>query len=139
MGDTVGAMSVSEPDGFHSNFAPLLCCFATDFVTPSDGDELERLEQNRPEQYAAFIVEPLVQGAGGMNFYEPSYLQLLKSFCERHGIVLIFDEVFTGFWTLGKVVCISTGFNRSRYFMCFQRHYGRFLAHGGHAGYGGNF
>ena len=118
-GDTVGAMSVSAPDGFHKNFAPLL--FPTDFVTPGDRDELGALEQNNPKQYAAFIVEPLVQGAGGMNFYDPSYLKLLKSFCRRHGIILIFDEVFTGFGRLEQlfafeqasvtpdILCVSKG------------------------------
>ena len=118
-GDTVGAMSVSEPAGFHKNFAHLL--FPTDFVSPGDRDALGELEQNRPEQYAAFIVEPMVQGAGGMNFYEASYLKLLKSFCRRHGILLIFDEVFTGFGRLEQlfafqqasvipdVLCVSKG------------------------------
>ena len=118
-GDTVGAMSVSGPDGFHKNFARLL--FSADFVSPGDRDELGALEQSRPEQYAAFIVEPLVQGAGGMNFYEPSYLQLVKSFCRRHGILLIFDEVFTGFGRLEQlfafqqasvipdILCVSKG------------------------------
>ena len=118
-GDTVGAMSVSEPDGFHKNFAHLL--FPTDFVPPGDRDALGELEQNHPEQYAAFIVEPIVQGAGGMNFYESSYLQLLKSFCYRHGILLIFDEVFTGFGRLEQlfafqqasvvpdILCVSKG------------------------------
>ena len=118
-GDTVGAMSVSDPEGFHKNFAHLL--FPTDFVSPGDRDELGALERNNPERYAAFIVEPLVQGAGGMNFYEPSYLQLLQSFCRRHGILLIFDEVFTGFGRLGHlfafqqasvipdILCLSKG------------------------------
>ena len=118
-GDTVGAMSVSDPDGFHKNFAPLL--FSTDFVSPGDRDELGALEHGHPEQYAAFIVEPLVQGAGGMNFYDPSYLELVKSFCRRHGILLIFDEVFTGFGRLEQlfafqrasvipdILCVSKG------------------------------
>ena len=118
-GDTVGAMSVSAPDGFHKNFSRLL--FPTNFISPGDGEELKELEQNHPEQYAAIIVEPLVQGAGGMNFYDPSYLQLLKSFCCRHGIILIFDEVFTGFGRLEQlfafqqasvipdILCVSKG------------------------------
>ena len=118
-GDTVGAMSVSDPDGFHKNFAPLL--FPTDFISPGNGDELGALEHGHPEQYAAFIVEPLVQGAGGMNFYEPSYLERVKSFCRRHGVLLIFDEVFTGFGRLEQlfaferagvvpdILCVSKG------------------------------
>ena len=118
-GDTVGAMSVSDPDGFHKNFTSLL--FPVDFVTPGDEEELEAWERREPAQYAAFIVEPLIQGAGGMNIYEASYLQKVRSFCERHGILLIFDEVFTGFGRLENlfafqdscvipdILCLSKG------------------------------
>lgn len=100
-GDTCGAMSVSDPDGFHKVFKELM--FDVDFVSPDDFDQLAQLENGSENEYAAFIVEPLIQGAEGMKIYSEEYLRKIKSFCSKNGILLIFDEVFTGFGRLGHL------------------------------------
>lgn len=100
-GDTFGAMAVSEPESFHAPFRKLLP--RVDFVSPDDEDELKQLLHNNPGAYAAFIVEPLVQGAEGMRMYSASYLRAVSELCRENGILLICDEVFTGFYRTGKM------------------------------------
>lgn len=97
-GDTVGAMSVSDRDGYHKYFLPLMS--PVDHVEPDDFAQLERLLPHMSE-YAACIVEPLVQGAGGMRMYSAQYLQQLQKYCRAHGVLLIADEIFTGFGRTG--------------------------------------
>lgn len=97
-GDTVGAMSVSEPDGYHKYFLPLM--IPVDHIQPDDFHQLEKSLSNM-EQYAACIVEPLVQGASGMRMYSPEYLQQLQKYCHANGVLLIADEIFTGFCRTG--------------------------------------
>ncbi len=99
-GDTFGAMAVGEPSGFHPCFRPLLA--PVDFVQPNDISGIRNLLQDRGEQYAAFIVEPLVQGAGGMRFHTPEYLNKAVALCRDSGLLVIFDEVFTGFYRTGS-------------------------------------
>jgi len=118
-GDTCGAMSVSSPNSFHEMFRELL--FDVDFVSPDNFEELSQIESGEPQQYTAFILEPLVQGAGGMNIYSEKYLREVREFCTRNNILLIFDEVFTGFGRLGSmfafekasvvpdILCLSKG------------------------------
>ena len=99
-GDTLGAMAVGEPEGFHTCFKPLLA--PVDFITPGQVDGLKRLLHQNPGQYAGLIVEPLIQGAGGMRIHSPEFLKQVAEICREHQILLIFDEVFTGFFRTGK-------------------------------------
>ncbi|MFZ9596578.1 MAG: adenosylmethionine--8-amino-7-oxononanoate transaminase [Bdellovibrionia bacterium] len=98
-GDTFGAMAVGDPDGMHPLFRPLLA--PVDFVTPGDLTELEQTLLKNGSSYAAWIVEPLIQGAGGMKTYSPDYLKQGMRLCKSLGIPVIFDEVFTGFYRTG--------------------------------------
>ncbi len=93
-GDTLGAMAVGEPDGYHAHFRSLLP--RVDFVEPCDLGALKDLGS-----YAAFIFEPMVQGAGGMRMYPASYLREAIGMCRSHGVLTIGDEVFTGFFRTG--------------------------------------
>jgi len=118
-GDTFGAMAVGEPTGFHNVFRPLLP--QVDFVRPGRLKELEECVEKNKGQYAAFIFEPLVQGAGGMVMYEREYLIEAQKICRANDILMICDEIFTGFYRTGKAfafehagidpdfVCLSKG------------------------------
>jgi adenosylmethionine---8-amino-7-oxononanoate aminotransferase len=112
-GDTFAAMSVCDPvDGMHQRFSGTLPrqLFAE---RPPGGvdatlDEVwaagvRELFARHGEELAAAIVEPIVQGAGGMWFYSPACLRLLRDLCDRHGALLIFDEIATGFGRSGTL------------------------------------
>lgn len=99
-GDTLGAMAVGEPSGFHSQFRPLMP--QVDFVEPGNLPQLESILESHGNSYAAFIFEPLVQAAGGMRMYSPTYLEAAVELCRSKGILTISDEVFTGFYRTGK-------------------------------------
>ncbi len=100
-GDTLGAMAVGEPSGFHALFRPLLP--EVDFVAPGDAPALARLLADRPGRHAALIVEPMVQGAGGMRMHDPGFLREAEKLCREAGVLLICDEVFTGFYRTGRL------------------------------------
>jgi adenosylmethionine-8-amino-7-oxononanoate aminotransferase len=98
-GDTLGAMAASDPDGYHSLFRPLLPEF--DSIRPGSIEDLKRCLDLYPDEYAAFIFEPLLQGAGGMRIYSPEYLRDAIALCRSKGVLSIADEVFTGFYRTG--------------------------------------
>ena len=100
-GDTLGAVSVGGIDLFHSLYRPLL--FDTWPTPVGDDEHLDRLLQARHREVAAVIVEPLVQGAGGMLMAPPGYLRRVRELCDRHGVLLICDEVATGFGRTGRM------------------------------------
>lgn len=111
-GDTLGAMSVCDPvTGMHSLFSGLLpeqifmerprCRFDAPFSAASLEDA-RRIFAQRGDEIAAVILEPVVQGAGGMWFYHPGYLRGLAELCRRAGALLILDEIATGFGRTGR-------------------------------------
>lgn len=98
-GDTFGAMAVGEPEGFHPCFRPLLA--PVDFIDLNNLKETYSLLRDHSDSYCALILEPLVQGAGGMRMYSPEILDEITKLCKKGGILVIYDEVFTGFSRTG--------------------------------------
>jgi len=110
-GDTTGAMAVSDSDyGMHALFAGLLPPHF--LVDLPDSDEraatLDALLAERGDSIAGIIVEPLVQGAGGMKFHDSAVLRRLRQLADRHDTLLIFDEIFTGFGRTGAMFAADT-------------------------------
>lgn len=97
-GDTVGAMSVSDESVFTQAFRPLL--FPVDRVHLA---ELENHVKTHAERIAAVIVEPMLQGAGGMIIWPAESLARVRELCYRHGVLMIADEVLTGFGRTGRM------------------------------------
>ena len=100
-GDTVGSVSVGGIDLFHSLYRPLL--FDTLKAEPGDAGDMERLLAEHGDEVAAVIMEPLVQGAAGMVVHPDGYLRDVRELCDRHGALLILDEVATGFGRTGRM------------------------------------
>jgi adenosylmethionine-8-amino-7-oxononanoate aminotransferase len=100
-GDTIGSVSVGGIDGFHAAYRPLL--FQTQATEPGDAADLERVLDRHEEEIAAVIVEPLVQGAAGILVHPPGYLRAVRGLCDRFGVLLICDEVATGFGRTGTM------------------------------------
>lgn len=119
-GDTLGAMSVCDPDtGMHHLFAGVVPAhlfapipsprfdepFAEEHV-----DELAALLRRHRQEIAAVVIEPIVQGAGGMRFYSPGYLRAVRALCDEHDVLLIADEIATGFGRTGALfACEHSG------------------------------
>lgn len=112
-GDTWHAMSVCDPvNGMHSlygnqlpmqHFVPAPPLGFGRQLTQTIRDELTVFFAKHSHQLAGFIIEPIIQGAGGMRFYSPEYLQLLRQLCDEHDVLLIADEIATGFGRSGKL------------------------------------
>ncbi len=100
-GDTLGAVSVGGIELFHSVYEPLL--FQTHRVAAGDLVGLDRILDLHGEDIAAMIVEPLVQGAAGIKVHPPGWLATVRKRCDAHAILLIVDEVATGFGRTGTM------------------------------------
>ncbi len=112
-GDTIGCMAVCDPvNGMHSMFTSVLpehifadappCRFEGGCSDEDFADFKSKIEKHAHE-LAAVILEPVVQGAGGMRFYSPEYLQRVRKACDEHGVLLICDEIATGFGRAGAM------------------------------------
>lgn len=108
-GDTFTPMSVCDPDGgMHSLWTDILARQVFAPQVPRDYDPaysaaFEALLAEHADELAAVIVEPVVQGAGGMRFHDPRYLVDLRDICRRHDVLLVFDEIATGFGRTGEL------------------------------------
>jgi adenosylmethionine-8-amino-7-oxononanoate aminotransferase len=112
-GDTFGAMSVCDPvTGMHSAFEGILhknifadapgCAYGEKWDEKYIADFASKLEQNH-KVIAAVIIEPIVQGAGGMRIYSPEFLKSVRTLCDRYDVLLILDEIATGFGRTGRL------------------------------------
>lgn len=112
-GDTFGAMSVCDPlNAMHSLyqgylpahlFADAQRCRFDEAWQESDIQPFHSMLEAHSHDIAAVILEPVVQGAGGMRIYHPTYLKRVRELCDRYGILLIADEIATGFGRAGKL------------------------------------
>jgi adenosylmethionine-8-amino-7-oxononanoate aminotransferase len=111
-GDTFGAMAVCDPvNGMHGKFSNVLAehIFAeapatidTDWKAEYINDFKQKISENH-HQIAAVIIEPMVQNAGGLRFYHPEYLQQVRKLCDQYDVLLILDEIATGFGRTGTL------------------------------------
>ncbi len=144
-GDTFGAMSVSGRSAFTAAFDSLL--FDVEFIDLPDEENISNLKSqvsNLKSELACFIFEPLVQGSAGMVMYQPQHLEALMAHCRQEGVLLIDDEVFTGFGRTGKpfacnhvqtepdIMCFSKGITGGTmafgFTTCTQDMYDAFLS-----------
>jgi adenosylmethionine-8-amino-7-oxononanoate aminotransferase len=112
-GDTLFAMSVCDPEGgMHSIWADVVPSQVFTSAPPPGFDaplddrfvaELRDTVGRHAHELAAVVVEPVVQGAGGMRFHNPGYLTVLRELCDEHGVLLVFDEIATGFGRTGRL------------------------------------
>jgi len=112
-GDTFGAMSVCDPvTGMHSAFDGILhknifveepMCGFDDEWDETYIEAFQKTVEQQHEEIAAVIIEPIVQGAGGMRIYSPEFLKRVRTICDEYGVLLILDEVATGFGRTGKL------------------------------------
>lgn len=134
-GDTLGAMSVSDASAFTEAFKDMLFpvlrshsayCYRCPVNKERSTcqieclDKLESLLEKEGDTIAAMIVEPLIQGAGGMIMHPPEFLQKTRELCNKHGVLLIVDEVFTGFGRTGTMFACD-GANVIPDIMCLSK------------------
>ena len=110
-GDTTGAMALSDPEAsMHAAFAGLLPKHHSADLPKDDAAATPLKKLLEGNTIAAIIIEPLVQGAGGMNFHNADVLRRLRSLADKHNALLIFDEIFTGFGRTGTLfACEQAG------------------------------
>ena len=105
-GDTFATMAICDPEeGMHKLFRGIVPAqFVAELLdTAAKRRDLDRFLAGNRQDIAAVIIEPLIQAAGGMKFHDPEVLHDLKTLCDRHGLLLIFDEIFTGFGRTGTL------------------------------------
>jgi len=105
-GDTTGAMAISDTDdGMHAVFAGMLPKHHVIDLPDNEARAaaLDRLVANRGDSIAGIVVEPLIQGAGGMKFHDAEVLRRLRALADKHDVLLIFDEIFTGLGRTGAM------------------------------------
>lgn len=110
-GDTFGTMAVCDPDGMHSMFKGVLAKHLFAKAPECDGDipneealdDFKRLISEYHQEIAAVVLEPIVQNAGGMRFYCPEYLRQVRLLCDQYDVLLILDEIATGFGRTGTL------------------------------------
>ncbi|WP_336732583.1 adenosylmethionine--8-amino-7-oxononanoate transaminase, partial [Chryseobacterium sp. VD8] len=120
-GDTFGAMSVSGRSVWTKPFGEML--FEVIFIDPPTSGNIEDLKaiiKNHAEEIACFIYEPLIQGAAGMLMHKAENLSELMKFCRENGILMIQDEVFTGFGRTGKLFAANY-LSEKPDIMCFSK------------------
>ena len=116
-GDTFATMALCDPvDGMHAMFQAQLTshlfapaptrAFDEDWQL-SDGDALRQMFEQYHQQLAAFVLEPVLQGAGGMRLYHPQYLRQARELCDQYQVLLICDEIATGFGRTGKLFAVD--------------------------------
>jgi len=144
-GDTFGAMAVSGRSVFTAPFDGML--FEVEFIDLPDKENIQNLKSeisNLKSELACFVFEPLVQGTAGMVMYEPEYLNELMAHCRKEGVLMIDDEIFTGFGRTGKlfacdylteqpdIMCFSKGLTGGTMALglttCTQQIYDAFLS-----------
>lgn len=109
-GDTTGAMALCDPEtSMHAHFKGFLL---EQYPRPlphhqTEYEQLEGFLQTRTDRLAGIVIEPLIQGAGGMKFHGPELLAWLRQACDRHGLLLIADEIATGFGRTGTMFAID--------------------------------
>ncbi len=103
-GDTIGTMSTGARSVFHKMYEPLLFPVFTAKGPDQEGaiDSLRQILESNSHEICGLILEPIIQGAGGMIMYSPSYLKEARTLCDQHDVFLIADEVFTGFGRTGS-------------------------------------
>jgi adenosylmethionine-8-amino-7-oxononanoate aminotransferase len=112
-GDTLATMAISDFEtGIHQKFSGLLQQHFTAVLPEDEASEAElaTLLERNADVIAGIVVEPLVQGAGGMRFHDPAVLRRLRALADRFGLLLIFDEIFVGFGRTGAMfACDAAG------------------------------
>lgn len=100
-GDTCTCMALSDPDGMHTLFRQIMPTHC--FGEPEDMGSIEVAFQQHRGEIAGIICEPYFQAANAMRFYSPKFLKQLRDFCDKYGLVLIFDEIAAGFYRTGPL------------------------------------